>query len=303
MRVNKQNNKFFVYLSSDMVSGLRLKENDELEFLPFNGKSFLVAKKSDLAYLLTANIMPATVPEQQPKDTRTQAGKPDQKISFSEEEMFVLKKLDELRYNMRTVDTVNTTLDNKYKPVLQKLIKAKFVTIFKGKDGKEIYSISKYVYDNFLMRKRSQAISQTVGSMQTQKQSQQPRNINSQFFYRKQASPEVETAEIEELDKNGFIVLQTEAEAASISMHLEDSIKHGMVLGTRAFNKRFYIVTRAFFEKHSPGLIKLLRQSPSSAVSLAESEKIDEEAVRGIMYLLAEAGDVREQRKDIFALA
>ena len=76
-----------------------------------------------------------------------------------------------------------------------------------------------------------------------------------------------------------------------------------MVLGTRAFNKKFYIITRLFFEKHSPGIIKTLRQGSMPVIEIAKTQNLDEEAVRGILYLLSEAGDIREQRRDVFAIA
>lgn len=301
MRVNKQGNKFFVYLSNDLVSALGLSENEEIEFLPFNQKSFLVAKKSDLASLLIDNAQQKNDQQrQQNKQGFTQQSRSTTKTTLSEDELFVLKKLDELRYNLRTVENVNKILDNKYKPVLQQLLKIKAVTLFKGKEGKDLYSISKIVYDNFLMRKKIPLRQETkdVATVPIEQ-----KNTYAQFFYKKTPSIETGNAEVEELDKNGFIVLQTEAEAAGLSLLLEDSIKHGMVIGTRAFNRKFYIVTRAFFEKHSSDLIKLLREKPMKISDLAANEKIDEEAVRGIMYLLAEAGDAREQRKDLFALA
>ncbi len=301
MRVNKQGNKFFVYLSNDMVSALGLSENEEIEFLPFNQKSFLVAKKSDLASLLIDNTQQKNDQQkQQSKQGYVQQAKSTTKTTISEDELFVLKKLDELRYNLRTVENVNKILDNKYKPVLQQLLKIKAVTLFKGKDGKDLYSISKIVYDNFLMRKK---IPQRQDTKDVATVLPEQKNTYAQFFYKKTPSAETGNAEVAELDKNGFIVLQTEAEAAGLSLLLEDSIKHGMVIGTRAFNRKFYIVTRAFFEKHSPGLIKLLREKSMRIPDLAVNERIDEEAVRGIMYLLAEAGDVHEQRKDLFALA
>ncbi len=300
MRVNKQSNKLFVYLSLDLINALNLTENDELEFLPFNNKSFLVAKKADLATLLISNEKQQSQKQEATEQSTVQSVSP-KKLSISEEEIFVLKKLDEIRYNTRTVENVEKILNPKYHPVLQRLIKAKIVNLFKDKNGIEVYSISKYVYDNFLMRKKLPEQSQN--KVITSQKPIQTRNINAQFFYKKPPEPELINDEVTELDKNGFVVLQTEAEAANISFLLEDSIKHGMVLGTRAFNKKFYIITRAFFEKHSSNLVKLLRESPMKVPDLANSEKINEEAVRGIMYLLAEAGDAKEQRRDLFALA
>ncbi|MEM0200957.1 MAG: hypothetical protein QXD23_00955 [Candidatus Micrarchaeaceae archaeon] len=304
MKLNKQNNKLFVYLSSDIINSLNLKENDEIEFLPYNNFSFLIAKKVDLAKLISGTNSQVT---QKPQVTIERSENQSSLSFLSEEEILILKKLDQLRYNMRTVENVNKLIDQKSVPILQQLIKKKAILLLKTKDGKELYSITKYVYDKFLMRKNKN-IFPTNPSM-SQEQSLQKKNIpefkniNSKFYFQKTAPKETEDMEIEQLDKNGFVVLQTEAEAAGISIKLEDSIRHGMVLGTRAFNKKFYIITRLFFEKNSTGIIKLLRQNPLNVSEIAKIQNLDEEATRGILYILSEAGDIRERRRDFFSIA
>lgn len=312
MKLNKQNNKLFVYLSSDIINSLNLKENDEIEFLPYNSNSFLIAKKSDLAKLLTGNVIQPIKSQvstqkqysQQTPQTSTPTSQP--LSTLSEEEILLLKKLDQLRYNMRTAENVDKLIDQKSLPILQQLIKKRAIIILKTKDGKELYSITKYVYDTFLMRKKENSFSNKQSNYETSDSNKkfipQYKNINSRFYFPRVASKETEDLEIEQLDKNGFVVLQTEAEAAGLSIKLEDSIKHGMVLGTRAFNKKFYIITRLFFEKHSPGIIKTLRQGSLHVFEIAKTQNLDEEAVRGILYLLSEAGDIREKKKDIFAI-
>ena len=59
---------------------------------------------------------------------------------------------------------------------------------------------------------------------------------------------------------------------------------------------------RSFFDKYSGSIIKELRSSDLRATDLARKIGIDEEGVRGILYLLAESGDVSEKRKDLFTL-
>ncbi|MGC8479436.1 MAG: hypothetical protein ACP5M9_02095 [Candidatus Micrarchaeia archaeon] len=304
MRVNKQNNKLFVYISSDVINSLNLKENDEIEFLPFNNKSFLIAKKNDLTALLTGSIQnkPEIIESQKTSQNITQQNQ-NTLSKISNEEIIVLKKLDELRYTNRTVENVNKILDVKFRSVLQQLLKKKAVFLLKDKDGKEHYSISKYVYDTFLMRKKTNSNLEQSKQIYNNPQTKSFNNANSRFFYLKKIPEEQENAEVEYLDKNGYIVLQTEAEAASISSHLEESIRQGMILGTRAFNKKFYIVTRSFFEKYSANIIKSLRQNPMKVSEISEKEGLNEDAVRGILYLLSEAGDIREQRRDVFSIA
>ena len=105
------------------------------------------------------------------------------------------------------------------------------------------------------------------------------------------------------LEKNGFLVLQTEAEAGRVSLILETSIRHGQILGTRAFNKKFYIVRRTYFDKNSGGILKKLRENSYKVADLADELKIDEDGARAILYLLSENGDVSEKKRDTFTIA
>jgi predicted transcriptional regulator len=85
---------------------------------------------------------------------------------------------------------------------------------------------------------------------------------------------------------------------------LEDSIRHGQVLGTRSFsNKKFFIVTRQFLDRHIPSIFKMLREGARRTSEIAANENIDADAARAILYTLAENGDITEKKKDIFAIA
>ncbi len=105
------------------------------------------------------------------------------------------------------------------------------------------------------------------------------------------------------LEKNGFLVLQTEAEAGRVSLLLEQSIRHGQILGTRAFNKKFYIVRRSYFDKNSGPILKKLREESDRVVELARELSIEEDGARAVLYLLSENGDVSEKKRDTFAIA
>ena len=202
MKLNKQNNKLFVYLSSDIINSLNLKENDEVEFLPYNNSSFLIAKKSDLAKLLTGSATQSIKPQspiiRQQSQTQSFSQSTTPLSTLSEEEILILKKLDQLRYNMRTAENVNKIIDQKSLPILQQLIKKRAIIILKTKEGKELYSITKYVYDTFIMRKKSNIPSDKQSTFSTQapvkKFTQQYKNINSRFY-----SPRVAPKETEDM--------------------------------------------------------------------------------------------------------
>ena len=75
-----------------------------------------------------------------------------------------------------------------------------------------------------------------------------------------------------------------------------------MFLGTRSFNKKFYIIMRSFFDANSANVIKSLKDGPKSVDSLVKETGLDEDAIRSMLYLLSEQGDVSEKRRDVFAL-
>ena len=76
------------------------------------------------------------------------------------------------------------------------------------------------------------------------------------------------------------------------------------MIGTRAFDKKFYIGLRGFINKNGPKIMRVLERGKSvSAEEIAAEVGIDEDAVKTILYILAEKGDVTEVRREIFRIA
>ena len=148
VKIYKYNNKLAVYLPFEVVKALKLSENDEIDFFRMNENVFIFAKKADITPLLLGNTqLRAAAPVQQSPSA-----------DLSEGEISVLKKLDTLRYQQRTQDNVDKMLNTEEKSTLSQLLKKHAVSVFgPDKGGQKIYSISKGVYDRFLMRKRPQA--------------------------------------------------------------------------------------------------------------------------------------------------
>jgi len=285
LKIYKSNNKLIVYLPFEVTKQLNLKGDEEVDFFKFNDKAFLFAKKEDITKLIIgsapqANVRSAPLPS-------------SKRFDLSQNEISVLKKLDTLRYLERTATNVSKLLNDAEKKILQEMVNKNVVALFKDKKEGP-YSISKDVYDRFLMRKK-ELIRKTEGAG-AKPVVEKPIVIP----YKKIAG--IQNESIEKLEKDGFLVLPTEAEAASVSLALEESVRHGLVLGTRAFNRKFYIVLRDFFNKNSGRIIKELKDGPKGVEILAKSTGIDEDAIRAMLYLLAEQGDVSERRRDIFAL-
>ena len=285
-----KSNKLIVNLPDELVKSMKLSEGQEVEFLRNDDGSYRVIRKDD------------TYGDGREAGATAQQMARKASLTPSQGEIAVLKKIDTLRYQMRTVENVNKLLTQDEKAVMKSLLQKKFVNLFNSKDGNSVYSISKDVYDNFLMRKKSP---QNIAPAPQARAYQQPRSAAYVQHMRQPLAsytPATETEEVAMLEKEGYIVLQSESQAAAISSALEESIRKGHVLGTRAFNRKFYIVLRSFMEKNGPQLIKLIGSGTSKTTDLSAKTGIDEEGIRAILYLLSESGEVSEKRRDAFTL-
>ncbi|MDE1846042.1 MAG: hypothetical protein KGH53_02070 [Candidatus Micrarchaeota archaeon] len=292
VKVYKSKEKLVIYVPFEVSTGLSLKEGDEVDFFKYNQNAFIFAKKSDITEMIVGKRSQGAEPQ-----TSEQA---DSAGEISAEDVSVLKKLDTLKYGMRTKENVVKMLTKEERITLKGLMKKKAVSLFaKDKSKEPLFSISKGIYDKYLMRKKAGEALQPVKNMQ-----QVARAPESRTGYQRQDnSMGIENENVKILEKNGFIVLPYEAEASALSLALEQSIRRGMVLGTRSFNKKFYIILRSYFDRHGAKILKALKDGEMKVTQIAREVEIDEDGARAILYLLAESGDVSEKKKDVFTIA
>jgi bifunctional DNA-binding transcriptional regulator/antitoxin component of YhaV-PrlF toxin-antitoxin module len=276
----------------EVVKTLGIKEGDDIDFIQYKDSYYIIAKRSDIAKLITGSSQQANAPS-----SARQYSVP----KLSEAEIEVLKKLDTLRYSSRTTDQVSKLLDKDKgeRTIFRQLEKKGVITPFKDEAQKTHYSIQKIVYDAYLMRKKPAS---TAG--QKPEYPISAPKVKIEEATKSAAMPQSAIEKyMDSLQAAGYIVVPTEAEAAAISSALEDSIRRGLVVGTRAFNKKFYIVMRSFITSKAPLITSQISEKSSSVPVIAKACKIDEEGVRAVLYILAESGEVTEVRKDIFRLA
>lgn len=282
-KVYKKDNKLVIIVPGDVISRLGVKEGDDVDFLPYNDKAFVFAKKSDLLNILTGSKQMVPAP-----------GRAD-KAEVSGEELSVLKKLDTLRYNERTKESVQRILDGDENAVLQALLKRKVVTLFKKEGDKEPrYSIPRDIYDRFLYGKRDAATSKAAP------QKAAPAQYKARGW---EVRLKEQNKYADMLEAKGYLVLPSEAEATAMSTLLEESIRLGLVVGTRAFNKKFYVALKAFVTENAVPILELIEKKSMPIADISKSLGMDEDAARTILCLLAESGDVTEVRRDIFRAA
>ncbi len=290
---SKDSSRLVVFIPSDVVGELGIKDGDDVDFFKFSGKSFLFAKKNDIVDLLTKlQTTGPSVPAQQQS-----AG-----ITVDSKELAILQKLDTLRYNDRTKDKVNAMLSPDERQTLQLLLKKKFVSLFKKASEQEFkYGIAKNIYDMFLYGKRQKTGGVQPSAVMPASSSKpiEPPVRQKQWEQKLGGS----SAYTSLLETKGFVVLQNEADASSLSAALEDSIRRGLVLGTRAFNKKFYIATRNFINQNAPKIMGALGDKGRDVEGLSKDTGVEEDGIRAILYIMSESGDVTEVRRDIFKLA
>ncbi len=270
----------------DVVSALGIREGDDVDFLKYNDSTFIFAKKSDLVNALTGNRQAA------PSAAKAPAPSPDRpKQGVNAEELGVLKKLDTVRYRDRTRDSVHRLLDSRENAVLQGLLKRKAVTLFKKEGESEYrYGISKEVYNEFLYGKRGPGKPNIV----------EPERHATKGWTVKLKE---QNRYAEELEANGYLVVPTEVEATTLSTLLEESIRLGLVIGTRAFNKKYYVALKSFVAQNANPVLKLIEGRGVGIADIARALKVEEDAARAVLYLLSESGEVTEVRRDVFKAA
>ncbi len=274
-----------VYIPSDVTNSLGLKEGEDVDFFKFDDKSFLLAKKSDILKMLTHSFPQPAVQGQQQQRGRSQS------ISISDAELAVLRKLDTIKYNDRTAEKLKQVLNENERKILKDLIAKKFVSPFKkAGEQKSRYGIAKGVYDQFLFGKRQQ---------QQPAQAPPVAQVAPKAWEKKLAE---NATHMQLLETSGFLVIANQAEASAVSAELEESIRRGLVVGTRAFNKKYYITLKSFVNKNAAKVVKAIGPKGTGVAEISKVTGIDEEGVRAILYMLAESGEVSEARRDLFKL-
>lgn len=289
-KATKINNRLYVQLPAELINALGITDGEELEFFRHNDRSFVVAKKKELL-----NLLEGTSKAQQIPPGKRQS---DQSAIMDHESLDVLKKLDTLRYGERTKERVDQLLTDAEKKVLQRLVSGKVVELYR-KDPKEQfkYSIPRDIYNTFLFGKRDYPQRQQA----VQPVAQKPAPAVQQE--KKRWDESFGQGYLNAIETDGYLVLRTESDASAASSELEESIKRGLIVGTRAFDKKFYICMKGFVVKNAPRITKLLESGGAVPLtSLSESLKMEPDAIRAILYIMAESGEVSEVRKDIFRL-
>jgi hypothetical protein len=195
---------------------------------------------------------------------------PPVKKALGMEEMELLRKLNSIKFSERIPYNVNKKLSPREKEVLSKLMGRGAVRIYKGgrysKTG--VYDISNDVYP-LLKSDKPEA---GLGTPQ------------------------------EQLEKNGYLIVEDSADAERICKRFEREIRSGEVLGTRGFDRRFYVARREWFISASERVRQVMDKGANSISDVSRELRMGEPASRVVLEIMKDRGDAIEKRKGYYEL-
>ncbi|MFH1057042.1 MAG: hypothetical protein V1717_04600 [Candidatus Micrarchaeota archaeon] len=106
-----------------------------------------------------------------------------------------------------------------------------------------------------------------------------------------------------ELESKGFVVVFNEDGAKQVSEEMAEEIRSGAVVGSRGFDKRFYVCTKEFIQRFTPKVLSALKETSLSPEQVAEKTKLSDDAVKAILCILMDEGEIIEKKKGVFIQA
>lgn len=190
--------------------------------------------------------------------------------ALSQKEQEVVKKLLSVRFEKRTVSDMDRLLPAEEKGILKSLLDRKVITVIKSsKYPNGVYNISDHAFE----QARGSAKAPATPS-------------KSSPFAR------------------GWLVLESGEEAKRVSGELSELIKAGDIAGLRAFDGKYYFITREFAKSWRNKIVASLSEGKEKTPSeIAAKIGLDAEACLALALHMAEEGELIEKSKGKFAIA
>ena len=228
----------------------------------------------DGAYLLTAKGFVAKAAPTEPLAKK-------EGMALPEKEKSLVRKLLAVRFESRTPAEVDRLLSREEKETLASLTKKDLVQVFHGgkyaKDG--VYNVSDFAFNSV----REPA----AGAAAPSPAQQAPFPVSSPVH----------------LEKHGWMVLDDENSARNFAASFPEKVKSGEVRGMRAFDRKYYFVTRGFAESWENKVQSALAKSDKTPEELEAELGIESGGCRALLHHLCESGELMEKRRGKFARA
>jgi hypothetical protein len=133
-----------------------------------------------------------------------------------------------------------------------------------------------------------------------------PEELNKSDNKSEQMHSEEEQAEatpLEVLETQGYVIIDSEAEARRFSETMRAAVQSGEVRGVKSFDGKYYVISTELLERYAPKVLSVLSdQGPASVEQISAHIKTDSLLVKTVCELLRESGQVVEKRRNIYAL-
>jgi len=269
VRVIRHGENLAIIIPKEMLG---IRDGAELEFVEVKPGIYTLVSPEALA----AKVAKEALPEVAKEAPKAAAGD-----GPTADELRLLRKLDRIAYTERLPPKVQRLLLEDEKKVLKELIEKGFVRIYKaGKYAQTgVYDISSKIYP--LVRQKAAVQAAEIPPERT-------------------AEKRTLTWD-EHLGKYGYVIVENEIDAKAASAKLEQEIKSGEVLGTRGFDRKYYVAQRRFYDAWSGRIWQLLKQGERGCPEVATSLAMSEVACKVALELMREKGEVLEKRKGLYS--
>lgn len=294
-----------------LPSSLNLADNEELEVIMLQDGLFMLAKEGVLDNLREDKKERAGQEKSKEEKTQQKQQALEKKHLLSRAEVDVLKKISAIRFEERTVPFVMKQISPVEKKLLDGLVERKIIEVYVDKKYPNgVYNLSERLFrflsnSRYLEKDEKEKKSSTQSIQSTapkQPQAKQAGKAAPDFAStaREQKAP---LNTIEHLQKYGYMILNDENEARALMDKIQQMQKSEGVRGIRGFDKKYYVLRRSFLSQHQAKIIGRLNRGDTSIDELSEELKIEPDAIKVILEILADDGEVLEKRKGIWCRA
>jgi len=194
-------------------------------------------------------------------------------VTFSRQELSVLKKINFIKFSERTPSTVSKKLTKPECAVLKILLDKRLIKIYKGgKYSKEgVYIIVDFVYPLMV-----------VGAVP---------DYNSADGKLGGNSPKLLKSKVKLPD---YQIITDKNTALSLSKKLEQEIKKGEVIGIKSFDGNFYVVRTKYYDEMSIKIEKCLMKEDLNLIQISDVLKLKTDACKAILKIMNDKGIIIE---------
>ncbi|MEM4348721.1 MAG: hypothetical protein QXN37_04095 [Candidatus Anstonellaceae archaeon] len=191
--------------------------------------------------------------------------------TFSEQEKEVLRKLLNVRFEKRTPKEIGRMLTTQEQRVLAGLMEKRIVHIFKDQRYPEgVYSIAEAAFN----------------AVKEQQPSQKEVLSPQQHF-----------------EKHGWVIIEEESQARALANNYAEEMKSGYIMGTRSFDKKFYFVSKQFYQSWEKKALLALSKTEKSVEEVSAEIGLPADACKCILVHLCESGEAMEKQKGRYSKA